>query len=252
MTTRQWIRRLEAPAACLAIGFAAALPFAGHAGLVSVADVSFVPPGCELNDFRCSTASEAFWRPVLAILGAGGLFGAVAARRLGGSRVRVMLAGVVGGAAFVGGALVTQATVGDNPVALWLNGVLGTATLDQMPVWLDVARQFGLNVFVVAGFFTLLLGLLLRPRRALLGGIGAGLAATLAFGLTMWFLDQVAGFSIAPGNRPSAMPLVALTSNFVAGVAAAAVAMAALTVDREPRRSDATQPPPEGVPQTAS
>jgi hypothetical protein len=252
MTTRTWIGRLEAPVACLAIGLAAALPFAGHAGLVSVADVSFIPPGCELNDFRCSTASDAFWRPVLAIVGAGGLFGAVAARRLGGSPVRVVVAALVGGAAFVAGALVTQATVGDNPVALWLNAMLGTAALDQMPVWLDVARQFGLNLFVVAGSFALLLGLLLRPGRAPLAGVGAGLAAALAFGLCVWFLDQVARVSIVQGDGPSAMPLVALTSNLVAGVTAAGVAMAALTAGRKPQRGVATEPPPEGVPQAAS
>jgi hypothetical protein len=219
---------------------------------VSRFDIGLVPEGCELNDFACSTASSAFWIPTIAIVVAGALFGAVAATRVSARPVRRILAAGLGGLAFVTGALVTQATVGDNPVALWLNGVLGTATLDQMPVWLDVARQFGLNVFVVAGSFSLLLGLLLRPRRAPVAGVTAGLAGALAFGLTTWFLDQVVGLAIAPRDVPSAMPRVALTSNFVAGVVAAGVAMVSLTVDRGSRRRGASDPPPEGVLHAAS
>jgi hypothetical protein len=196
---------------------------------VSRFDVAMVPLGCELNDFGCSTARPAFWLPVLALLLAGSFFGAVAAARVGARLPRRAVATVVGGAVFVAGALVTQATVGDNPIAMRINEVLGTATLDQVPVWIDIARQFGLSVGLVAAAFTLAVGLAIRPRGALPAALVAGVVAGLAFAITTWLLDQVVGISIVGVSGPSRMPVVALVSNFVAGAAGSGAAMAILT-----------------------
>jgi hypothetical protein len=216
--------------ACLAIGLAAALPFAGHAGLVSRFDIGLVPEGCELNDFSCSTARQAFWLPVLALLLAGAFFGAVAANRVGVPLLRGAVAALVGGTIFLAGALVTQATVGDNPIAMRINDLIGTATLDQVPVWIDVARQFGMSVGLVAAAFTLVLGLVIRPRRAVPAALVGGLVAGLAFALTTWLLDQVVGITIVGvGGGPNRMPVVALVSNFAAGLAGSGAAMAILT-----------------------
>jgi hypothetical protein len=214
---------------CLAIGIAAALPFAGHAGLVSRVDIGLVPEGCELNDFSCSTARQAFWLPVLALLLAGTFFGAVAAARVGVPRSRAVIAAVLGGTVFAASALVTQATVGDNPIAMRINEVLGTATLDQMPVWIDVARTFGLSVGLVAAAFTLALGLAIRPRQALPAALAAGVVAAFVFATTTWLLDQVVGITIVGTPGPSRMPVVALVSLFVSGVAGSGAAMAILT-----------------------
>jgi hypothetical protein len=224
---------LQAPGvvvACLAIGLAAALPFAGHAGVVALFDVALVPMGCNLNDFNCSTASHAFWLPVAALFLAGFLFGAVAAARVGVTVHRGAVAAAIAGTMFVAGALVTQATVGDNPIAMRINEVLGTATLDQVPVWVEIGRQFGLSVGLVAGAFTLALGLVIRPRRALPATLAAAAVAGLAFALTTWLLDQVVGITIVGvGGGPNRMPVVALVSNLIAGIAGSAAAMAVLT-----------------------
>ena len=216
--------------ACLGIGLAAALPFAGHAGVVPLFDVALVPMGCDLNDFDCSTASHAFWLPVVALFLAGCLFGAVAAARVRVSLLRGAVAALISGTMFVAGALVTQATVGDNPIAMRINDLLGTATLDEIPVWIDVARQFGLSVGLVAAAFTLVLGLVIRPRRAVPAALVGGLVAGLAFALTTWLLDQVVGITIVGvGGGPNRMPVVALVSNLVAGLAGSGAAMAILT-----------------------
>ena len=223
---RPWPARWIVPLiACLGVGIAAALPFAGHAGFVSRTEIALVPLGCDLNDFRCSTAFQAFWTPVIALFMAGAIFGAVAADRLGRSVPRRALATMAGGATFVVGALVTQATVGDNPLALWLNGVLGTATLDDLPVWVDVARQFGLSVAFVAALVTLAIGLVVRPRRAPAAALLAGLTAGLGFAVTTWILDQVVGITIDGAGGPSQMPRVALASNLVAGIGGSAVGL---------------------------
>jgi hypothetical protein len=216
--------------ACFTIGLAAALPFAGHAGLVSRFDIGLVPEGCDLNDFACSTARPAFWLPVLALLLAGAFFGAVAASRVGVPLLRGAVAAMISGTMFVAGALVTQATVGDNPIAMRINDVLGTATLDEMPVWIDVARQFGMSVGLVAAAFSLVLGLVVRPSRAVPAALVGGLVAGLGFALTTWLLDQVVGITIVGvGGGPNRMPTVALVSNLVAGVAGSGAAMAILT-----------------------
>jgi hypothetical protein len=225
----RWLQTTRAVLACLAIGLAAALPFAGHAGVVSRFDVAMVPLGCELNDFSCSTARPAFWLPVLALLAAGSFFGGVAAVRVGVPPSRAVIAAVLGGTVFAAGALVTQATVGDNPIAMRINEALGTATLDEVPVWVDVGRQFGLSVGLVAAAFTLALGLTIRRGLALPATLAAGVIAALGFVLTTWLLDQVAGITIVGVEGPSRMPVVALVANFVAGVAGSGAAMAILT-----------------------
>jgi len=215
--------------AALGVGVAAALPWLGHAGIVSRFDVSLVPLGCDLNRFDCAVTKSAFWLPVVALVLAGAIFGAVVARRAGRGAGRAALAAGLGAVAFSSLALVTQATVGDNPLTSWLNGLLPSATRDEIPVWIDIARDFGVSLFAVAAAVTFLVGAVtVGARRAVAGALAAGGATAVAFVIAVWFLDQIAGMSIVPSVGPSQMPRVALVAHFAGGVAGATAGLVAL------------------------
>lgn len=198
-------------------GAALAMPFLGAAGLVDLDLLGFDPEGCTAIDLGCSILYAGFLRAMVLPLAAGALYGAAAAIRVGAPWWRMALALPIGSIGLVAGMLFARAETAQNDPGAAIQNFIGSFVPIQD--WAFVMIQFAVVLLPTATVYTAVVGFVAGAgvRRALFGGVVAGIVATAAFELTVLVLDQVIGYHVVGTEGQKVMPRIATLGLLLTG-----------------------------------
>lgn len=212
--------------ASVAVGLAAALPWASFIGIPAIDWLGLQPPACESGDLACTLTEPAGLLSVALIAAAGAAYG-LAARAATG-RGGAPVAAAAGAATLPAVAFAGYVLVADNPVVNTIHGALGVG-LDELTPWIGISEAFGIAAFVAALLVVLAVSVAARASRPLVVAGASALTAAAAFVAVVVTVDPLLGIRLgAETAGTKAMPWTGLTGNLAAGITGGVVGLALL------------------------
>ena len=224
--------------ASIAVGLAAALPWASFLGVPALDWLGLQPEACDAGDLACTLSRPEGLLTMGLIAAAGAGYGLAAGRATG--RGQPVASAAAGAVALAAVAFAGYVLVASNPILDAIHGRLGIA-LDELTPWIGISEAFGIAAFLAAFIVVFAVAVVSRASRPLVAAGASALVAAVAFIAVVVIVDPVLGIKLgAETIGTKAMPWTGLTGNFAAGFAGGLVGLRLLRRDTIPETEAST------------